>query len=72
VRIDLTPKIPASRPRVTIRQVTWSPAEQLLNNLAMRLLATGAVFPQDTQILLAELALAPREPVRATLPFRWQ
>ena len=61
VRIDLNPETPAVRPKVTVRQVTCSPAEQLLNNLAMRLLATGAVFPQDTRMLLAELALAPRE-----------
>ena len=59
VRIDLNPEAPAGRPRVTISQVTRSPAEQLLNNLAMRLLATGAVFPQDVRTVLAELALAP-------------
>jgi hypothetical protein len=59
VRIDLNPKTPAGRPQVTISHVTRSPAEQLLNNLAMRLLATGAVFPQDVRIVLAELALAP-------------
>jgi len=59
VRIDLNPGTPA---RLTISQVTRSPAEQLLNNLAMRLLATGAVFPQDVRIIFSELALQPRRP----------
>jgi len=62
VRIDLTPRNPPSRPEVTISQVTRSLAAQLLNNLAMRLLATGAVFPQDVRIIFSELALQPRRP----------
>jgi hypothetical protein len=38
VRIDLATPPPAA---ATISQITGSPAEQLLNNLAIRLLATG-------------------------------
>jgi hypothetical protein len=53
-RIDLTTP---HRPEVTVSQVTGSPAEQLLTNMAMRLLTTGAIFPQDILILLEELAL---------------
>jgi hypothetical protein len=45
------------RPEVTVSPVTRSPGEQLLNNIAMRLLATGAVFPQFVLILLTEMAL---------------
>jgi len=64
VRIDLTPAAHrrAGRPAVSLSQVTCGPAELLLNNIAMRLLATGAVFRQDIRILLSELRLAPREP----------
>jgi hypothetical protein len=51
VRIDLTPRPAAA----TVRPVTGSPAEQLLTNLATRLLTTGAIFPQDILILLTEL-----------------
>jgi hypothetical protein len=54
VRIDLTTP---RRTEVKVSQVTGSPAEQLLVNMAMRLLTTGAIFPQDILILLAELAL---------------
>ncbi len=61
VRIDLTPPRPAAS---TVRQVTGSPAEQLLTNLAMRLLTTGAIFPQDILILLTELELALERPWR--------
>ena len=53
-RIKLTP---AGRPRVTVSPVTRSPGEQLLNNMAMRLLVTGAVFPQFVLIVLTEMAL---------------
>jgi hypothetical protein len=42
---------------VTVSPVTRGPAEQLLNNMAMRLLATGAIFPQFVLILLTEMAL---------------
>ena len=42
---------------MTVSPVTRSPAEQLLNNMAMRLLATGAVFPQFVLIVLTEMAL---------------
>lgn len=63
MRIELTP---AGRPPgsagVTVNPVTCNAAEQLLNNIAMRLLATGAVFPQDILILLSELALEPPGP----------
>ncbi len=52
VRIDLTPPRPAAS---TVHPVTGSPAGQLLANLAMRLLTTGAIFPQDILILLTEL-----------------
>jgi hypothetical protein len=54
VCIDLTTPRHAT---ATVSQVTGSPAEQLLNNMAVRLLATGGVFPQDILILLTELAL---------------
>ena len=53
-RIDLTP---AARPAVTVSPVTRSPGEQLLNNIAARLLTAGSVFPQFVLILLSELAL---------------
>ncbi len=59
VRIDLTPPSP---PASTVRPITGSPAEQLLTNLATRLLTTGAIFPQDILILLAELELALERP----------
>jgi hypothetical protein len=67
VRIDLTAagQLPAS-PAVTISQVTRRPAEQLLNNIALRLLATGAVFPQDIRILLSEFAGQPTGPLPGT------
>ncbi len=42
---------------MTVSPVIRSPGEQLLNNMAMRLLATGAVFPQFVLILLTEMAL---------------
>jgi hypothetical protein len=66
-RIDLTAagQLPAS-PAVTISQVTCRPAEQLLNNIALRLLATGAVFPQDIRILLSEFAGQPTGPLPGT------
>jgi hypothetical protein len=63
VRIDLTP--PGS-PEVTVSPFTRRPAEQLLNNIAMRLLATGAVFPQDIRILLSEFAGQPTGPLPGT------
>jgi hypothetical protein len=53
-RIDLTR---SARPAVTVSPATRSPGEQLLNNIAMRLLATGSVFPQFVLIVLAEMAL---------------
>jgi hypothetical protein len=59
MRIDLTPPGPAAS---TVRPITGSPAEQLLTNLATRLLTTGAIFPQDILILLAELELALERP----------
>ena len=62
-RIDLTP---AGRPAVTVSPVTRSPGEQLLNNIAMRLLATGSVFPQFVLILLTEMALEPPGPLPDT------
>jgi hypothetical protein len=62
-RIDLTP---AARPVVTVSPVTRSPGEQLLNNIAMRLLATGSVFPQFVLILLAEMALEYPGPLPGT------
>ena len=42
---------------VTVSSVTRGPAEQLLNNIAMRLLATGGVFPQFMEVWLAEMDL---------------
>ena len=62
-RIKLTP---AGRSGVTVSPVTRSPAEQLLNNMAMRLLATGAIFPQFVLILLTEMALEPLGPLPDT------
>ena len=56
-RIKLTP---AGRPAVTVSPVTRSAGEQLLDNIAMRLLTTGAVFPQFVLIVLTEMALLER------------
>ena len=42
---------------MTVSPVTRGPAEQLLNNIAMRLLATGGVFPQFMEVWLAEMDL---------------
>jgi hypothetical protein len=53
-RIELAP---AGPPGMTVSPVTRGPAEQLLNNIAMRLIATGAVFRQFVLILLTEMAL---------------
>jgi hypothetical protein len=64
VRVGLTAAPPAA---VTVRRITGSPAEQLLNNLAMRLLVTGAIFPQDMLILLTELALERPGPLPGTV-----
>ena len=64
VRIDLATPPPAA---ATISQITGSPAEQLLNDLAIRLLATGAIFPQDILILLTEMALARPGPLPDTV-----
>jgi hypothetical protein len=67
VRIDLTAagQLPADR-GVTVSQVTCRPAELLLDNIALRLLATGAVFPQDIRILLSEFAGQPTGPLPGT------
>jgi hypothetical protein len=51
---------------VTVSPVARSPAEQLLNNMAIRLLATGAVFPQFVLILLTEMALERPGPLPET------
>lgn len=61
VRIDLT-RPPASTD-VTVSQVTTSPAEQLLTNIAMRLLATGAAFLPDIPDRLSEFVPTRPEPV---------
>jgi hypothetical protein len=47
----------SGRTAVRISQVTGSPAERLLDNMAMRLLTTGAVFPQHVLILLRDMLL---------------
>jgi hypothetical protein len=67
VRIDLTAagQPPASSP-VTASPVTRRPAEQLLNNVALRLLTTAAVFPQDIRMLVSEFAGAPAGPLPDT------
>jgi hypothetical protein len=67
VRIDLTTAgQPPVSPAVTASQVTRRPAEQLLNNIALRLLATGAAFPQDIRILVSEFALQQTGPLPDT------
>jgi hypothetical protein len=67
VRIDLTAAgQPPADPGVTVSQVTCRRAGQLLNNIAMRLLAAGAVFPQDVRILLSESAGQPTGPLPET------
>jgi hypothetical protein len=59
VRIDLTQPRPAA---ATVRPITGSSAERLLANMATRLLTTGAIFPQDILILLADLEMALERP----------
>jgi hypothetical protein len=67
VRIDLAAAgQPPASPAVTVSPVTRRPAEQLLNNIALRLLATGTVFPQDIRILLSEFAGEPTGPLPGT------
>ena len=67
VRIDLTAAgQPPASPAVTVSPVTRRPAEQLLTNIALRLLATGTVFPQYVRILLSEFALQRTGPLPGT------
>ena len=67
VRIDLTAAgQPPASPAVTISPVTRRPAEQLLDNIALRLLTTGTVFPQYVRILLSEFALQRTGPLPGT------
>ena len=62
-RIDLTPP---GTPAPTVSPVALSPAEQLLHNIALRLLATGGIFPQFILTLLTEMALERPEPLPDT------
>src|SRR5260370_1706 len=67
LRIDLTAAgQPPASPAVTVSQVTRRPAEQLLTNIALRLLATGTVFPQLIRVLLSEIAKDQTGPLPGT------
>ncbi len=67
LRIDLTAAgQPPASPAVTVSQVTRRPAEQLLTNIALRLLATGTVFPQLIRVLLSEIAKEQTGPLPGT------
>ena len=65
-RIDLIPRTPPGPPAPAVSPAALTPAEQLLNNMALRLLATGGIFPQFILILLTEMALERPGPLPGT------